>query len=144
MLPTLNGRLQSRILVTAILGGIWTLIITPVLPTGAPLGESYKTTFIILLTVIVLGVLWEFLYHFLQQFRWEKDWPTSWGLFTGINEGLLIWLLINLGWIPGVGQVPGWAFVIQFCTTWFLIWAVQNGPLRVPFIRWRFNGGRFL
>jgi hypothetical protein len=33
VLPTLNGRIQTRIFLLAVVGSIWTLIITPILPT---------------------------------------------------------------------------------------------------------------
>ena len=144
MLPTLNGRIQTRIFLLATVGALWTLIITPVLPTGAPLGESYKTTFTVLGLIAVLGILWEFLYHGIQQFRWEKDWPTIFGLLTGINEGLLVWFLIAGGVIPWIDSLPGPAYVIDFATTWFLVWLVANGPMRVPFLHWRINGGRLI
>jgi hypothetical protein len=36
------------------------------------------------------------------------------------------------------------AFWIDFIVVWLAAWIVANGPLRVPFIRWRFRGGRFL
>jgi hypothetical protein len=144
MLPTLSGRLQTRIFALAVFGGIWTLIITPALPIDAPLSTAYKTTFIILLTVIVLGIGWEFVYHFLQQFRWEKDWPTLFGLLTGINEGVLVWVLLDAGAVPGVDHVGGAAFVIDFATVWLVVWLILNGPMRVPFIRWRFHGGRVI
>lgn len=144
MLPTLNGRIQTRIFLLATVGVLWTLIITPVLPTGSPLGGSYRTTFTVLLLVAVLGVLWEFLYHGIQQFRWEKDWPTIFGLLTGINEGLLIWFLIAGGVIPWIDSLPGPAFVVDFATTWLVVWLVANGPMRVPFIHWRINGGRLI
>ena len=143
MVPTLSGRIQTRIVLLAVVGGIWTLIITPFLPTGESLGRSYQTTFLVLLTVLVLGVLWEFVYHGLQQFRWEKDWPTFFGLLTMINEGLLVWLLIKAGALPGVGDVPLSAFLIQFITTWLVVWLVANGPVQIFFTRWRFRGGRF-
>jgi hypothetical protein len=97
----------------------------------------------VLLAVLVLGVLWEFLYHFLQQFRWEKDWPTFFGLLTMINEGLLLWLLITAGAVPGVGDVPLSAYLIQFVSTWLVVWLVANGPVQIFFVRWRFRGGRF-
>jgi hypothetical protein len=91
----------------------------------------------------VVGVLWELLYHFLMQWRWEKDWPTFFGLAEGVPEGLLIWLLLSVGAVPGiVGHVGGAAFVIQFGLIWLGVWLVANGPMRVPFIRWRFRGGR--
>jgi hypothetical protein len=146
MLPTLNGRIQTRVFALVVVGGIWTLIITPLLPVGGSLRDRYLTTFIVLLTVTVLGIGWELIYHFLQQFRWEKDWPTFFGLITAINEGALVWLLLFwLDVVPGLqGELPLAAFVIQFLTTWIVVWLVVNGPMRVPFIHWRFRGGRLI
>lgn len=143
MVPTLYGRIQTRIVLTIVVGGLWTLIITPFLPTGEPLGPSYRMTFAILLTVLVLGMVWEFIYHGLQQFRWEKDWPTFFGFLTMINEGLLVWILLKAGVVPGVGDVPLSVFLIQFITTWLVIFLVVNGPVQIFFSRWRFRGGRF-
>lgn len=145
MLPTLNGRIQTRILVSLVVGGLWTLLITPLLPVPGGLADAYATTFTVLLAVTVLGVGWELLYHLLQQFRWEKDWPTLFGLVTAVNEGLLVWLLLAYGAVPGIdGPVPLAAFLIQFVTTWLVIWLVVNGPMRVPFVHWRFRGGRLI
>ena len=145
MLPTLSGRIQTRLFLLAVVGGLITLIIVPVLPGSAPLGDKYRDGFLVLASVAVLGVLWELLYHFLMQWRWEKDWPTFFGLATAVNEGLLIWLLLTAGAIPGiVGHVGGAAFIIQFGLIWLGVWLVANGPMRVPFIRWRFNGGRLV
>lgn len=141
MLPTLNGRIQTRIFMLATFGSLITLILTPILP-GDP---DYRTTFIILATVLVLGVLWEIVYHLLMQFRWEKDWPTWLALVTGITEGALVWLLLRLEWVPGIDGVPHfWAFAILFTVIWVVIWLWTNGPMRVPLIRWRFFGGRIV
>jgi hypothetical protein len=145
MVPTLNGRIQTRLFLLAVIGGLITLVIVPVLPGSAPIGDKYRNGFLVLLGVAVLGVLWECLYHFLMQWRWEKDWPTLFGLVAGVPEGLLLWLLLAAGAIPGiVGTVSGAAFVIQFTVIWLGVWLVANGPMRVPFIRWRFNGGRLV
>lgn len=143
MLPTLGGRIQTRIFALAVFGGIWTLLITPILPTGASLGASYGATYTILLMVIVFGVLWELLYHFLMQFRWEKDWPTLFGLLLVIPEGLLTWFLVFKVLKPSDSATTA-TFVVHLVTTWFLIWAMANGPLRVIFIRWRFRGGEII
>ena len=141
MLPTLNGRIQTRIFMLVTLGSLITLVLTPVLP-GDP---DYRTTFIILATVLVLGVGWEVIYHLIQQFRWEKDWPTLFGFVTCVNEGALVWLLLELEVVPGIdGEVPFSAFLIDFLVIWMAIWVAVNGPMRVPFIRWRFFGGRLL
>jgi len=145
VLPTLDGRIQTRIALLAVVGGLVTLIIGPLLPISAPLSTVYQDTFLILLAVIILGIGWECLYHFLMQWRWEKDWPTFFGLVTAIPEGLLVWGLLQAGAIPGIkGTVPTGAFVIDFLVVWIVVWLVANGPMRVPFIRWRFRGGRLV
>lgn len=149
MLPTLGGRIQTRIFLLAIVGGIVTAIITPFLPLqGAPLSIAYRTTFIILAAVIVVGVVWEFIYHLIMQWRWEKDWPTFFGLVTLINEGIVIWLLLHFNLIPGIPggskNVPTSAFVIDFLAVWIVFWLWVNGPMRVFNIRWRFFGGRLV
>ncbi|MBM7515759.1 hypothetical protein [Nocardioides nitrophenolicus] len=144
MLPTLNGRLQTRIFMLVVFGGLITLVLTPILP-GDP---DYRTTYLILAAVLVLGVLWELVYHAIQQLRWEKDWPTMFGLITALNEGALVWLLLDLELVPGIDYpydgVPFWAFFIDFSVIWLVIWVWTNGPMRVPFIRWRFFGGRII
>lgn len=144
MLPTLNGRIQTRIFMLVVFGGLITLVLTPILP-GDP---DYRTTYIILAAVLVLGIVWELIYHGIQQFRWEKDWPTMFGLITAINEGALVWLLLDLELVPGIDYpsdgVPFWAFFIDFAVIWFIVWVWTNGPMRVPFIRWRFFGGRIV
>lgn len=147
MLPTLNGRIQTRVLGLGVVGFLVALVITPFLPTGGlPLGSAYRVTLSVLLAVVALGVLWELLYHFLQQFRWEKDWPTLLGLVTAVNEGALVWLLLRGTTLVVPADLrPGLpAFLIQFTATWLVFWVVVNGPMRVPFHRWRFAGGRFL
>ena len=145
MVPTLTGRIQTRIFLLAVVGGLITLIIVPILPGSAPLGDKYQDGFLVLLSVAVVGVLWELLYHLLMQWRWEKDWPTLFGLTEGVPEGLLIWILLSAGAIPGiVGSVGGAAFLIQFILVWLGVWLAANGPMRVPFIRWRFRGGRLV
>jgi len=145
MLPTLNGRIQTRIFVLLVVGGIWTALISLVLPVEGDLATVYRTSYLILLAVTVLGVGWELIYHFLQQFRWEKDWPTLFGMVTAINEGVLVWLVVRLGWLPWLpGPVPLTAYLIQFLTTWVVVWLWVNGPMRVPFVHWRFRGGRLI
>lgn len=144
MVPTLMGRLQTRVLVLATVGALLTLLVTPILPSSASLGDTYGATFAVLVTVAVLGLGWELLYHGLQQFRWEKDWPTFFGLFTGLNEGLLVWLLVSAGAVPGADGTSGTAFVLHFVVVWMGVWLFVNGPMRVPFLRWRFRGGRIV
>jgi hypothetical protein len=145
MVPTLLGRVQTRLVLLAVIGGIVTAIIAPVLPVSAPLADKYRDAYLVLAAVAVLGIGWEFLYQLLMQWRWEKDWPTLFGLVTLVPEGLLVWLLLQAGAIPGiVGTVSAPAFCIDFLAVWLSVWLVANGPMRVPFIRWRFRGGRLV
>jgi hypothetical protein len=140
MVPTLWGRIQTRIFLLATVGAVVTALITPVLPVDGPLPDRYRTTFLVLAAVAVLGVAWEFVYHFLMQFRWEKDWPSMFGLLTLVPEGVVVWLLL-----PRIGVAPPLlAFAIHFVTVWLCVWLVANGPMRVPFVRWRFRGGRLV
>lgn len=146
MLPTLMGRLQTRILVLGILGSAWIVILGPMVPNGdATTGATYAAMFLVLAVVVVLGIGWEFLYHGVQQFRWEKDWPTLFGLLTAINEGVLVWIVVaHTGIFPADLRPPASVFLIQFITTWLIVWIVVNGPIRVVFPHWRFEGGRFI
>jgi hypothetical protein len=141
MVPLLLGRIQTRLFLLAVVGVVVTALITPVLPgVHAP----YRTTFAVLAAVAVAGVGWELIYHLLMQFRWEKDWPSMFGLLTAVPEGLLVWLLLRGGLIPFADPPPPAAFLIHFGAVWLAVWLVANGPMRVPFLRWRFRGGRLV
>jgi len=142
--PTLLGRIETRVFTLWTVGALWTLIVSMLLP-GIPANASaatiYSATYRVLLVITILGVGWEFIYHFLQQFRWEKDWPIMYAFLTGINEGIVAWFVIRAIDIKGVS---GSTFVVDFATTWIVVWLWVVGPMRVVFHRWRFRGGRLL
>ena len=151
MTPTLIGRIQTRLFVVLVVGGIWTLVITPFLPVpGNPsLGDVYKLTFAALLIVAFFGaIVWEPIYHGLMQFRWEKDWPALFNLGQIIPEGISTWLLLHVAAfnpLPGdPPQVPGAAYLVLFISTWLVTWLFANGPMKIFFLRWRFSGGRIV
>ena len=145
MVPTLFGRIQTRLWLLAVIGGLITVLLTPLLPMQATLSDKYRATFVVLGAVAAIGIVWELLYHLLMQWRWEKDWPTLFGLVTAIPEGLLVGYLATEGLLPFLpGPLAVAAFAIHFIVVWVSVWLVGNGPMRVPFIRWRFRGGRLL
>jgi hypothetical protein len=152
VIPTLLGRIETRIFALALIGSIAQLIFSSVLPgtDGASLGAVYKITFAILITTIVLGIGWEFVYHALMQFRWEKDWPTLFGFTTVINEGAVVWFVAKSGIVPGIPKIGNTVqlhfstFVVDFLIVWMLTFLFVNGPMRVPFVRWRHRGGRLV
>ena len=143
MVPVLLGRLQTRLFLLAVVGSAVTALITPWLPLDGPLSDRYRSTLLVLAAVAALGVGWELLYHLLMQFRWEKDWPSLFGLLTAVPEGALLWVLLQAGAVPLIAGTPAFtAFVVHFGVVWLAVWLVGNGPMRVPFLRWRFQGGR--
>jgi len=144
MVPTLAGRIQTRLFTLAVIGSLLTLLVTPLLGLSGSLGDVYRTTFSVLAAVAVLGVGWEIVYHGLQQFRWEKDWPMPFGLVTGINEGALVFFLARADVVPFLSPVDLVPFLIDFTVVWLGVWLFVNGPMRVPFLHWRFLGGRVL
>lgn len=144
MLPTLFGRIQTRIFATALVGGLWAVIIGPLLPGSGTTSEKYQTMYGVLLIVGVVGVLWELAYHGLQQFRWEKDWPTLFGLVTAVNEGVVAYFVARSGVLAATENISVSAFLVGFLTAWLLIWLFVNGPMRIFNVHWRFNGGRLV
>jgi hypothetical protein len=145
MVPILIGRVQTRLFLLALVGSAVTAVVVTLLPAQVSLSDRYRSGFVILAAVAVLGIGWELLYHFLMQFRWEKDWPSLFGLLTGVPEGVLLWLLVRAGAVPLLDAAPaGWVFAVHFAAVWFTVWLVANGPMRVPFLRWRFRGGRLV
>ncbi len=144
MVPTLSGRIQTRIFTLGVFGSLWLLILTPVLPQNAPIATKYAATFLVLGLVILIGMGWELVYHGLQQFRWEKDWPALFGLLTGIPEGVVVWVVLRNVISDNLARPNGASFIIAFSTVWLVVWMIVNGPMRVPFIHWRFRGGRLL
>lgn len=150
MIPTLSGRIQTRIWLILFVGIPWTLIITPLLPnqrdlTDGSLFDTYKTTFTVLGIVLALGVLfWEWIYHLLQQFRWEKDWPVMFTFFEVINEAIVAFVVFkafdfDTKFGATATNATFWWHVVS---TWMVMWLFVLGPIKVLFIRWRFRGGR--
>jgi hypothetical protein len=144
MLPTLFGRIQTRLLLILGIGGLWAVLISPLLPVDGTLGDKYRAMYSLLLVVASLGLLWELLYHGLQQFRWEKDWPTLFGLLLAFPEGVAAFAVARAGVLPDAEHVPVTAFLVGFGTTWLVTWLFVNGPMRVLSVHWRFRGGRLI
>jgi hypothetical protein len=161
MLPTLSGRIQSRLFFLATIGSLFTFIMASILPASlsyqgfsisVPQHIKYQDAFVILLWVGILGIGWECVYHFLMQWRWEKDWPSFFGFATLINEGLLVYFLADQGVLPGIAGrgsplnhlVPVGFFIGDFLVVWIAVWVWANGPMRVFNIHWRFFGGRIV
>ena len=144
MVPTLLGRIQTRLFLLAVVGGCDGAADAGAAG-GRALADRYRATYVVLAAVAVLGLGWELVYHFLMQWRWEKDWPTLFGLLTLVPEGAagLVGEPCRRAARPAAPVAPRRSPSTSL-SVWLVVWLVANGPLRVPCIRWRFRGGRFL
>ncbi len=142
MTSTYFGRVQTRLFTVFTIGLLWTLVLTPFL--SLPAGEKYKVTLTTLGWVALLGVVvWEPIWHLLQQFRWEKDWPAMYLLLQAVPEAVLVRVVLDRT-LTTAAPVGTGTFALHFATTWLAIYFFVQGPMRVPFLRWRFRGGRIL
>ncbi len=146
MIPSLAGRLQTRVFVMLVIGIPWTIVITPVLPmptdafgTTIPLGDQYEVTVTAWALALVFGLGWELVYHAWQQRRWDRDFPS---LYFGLAS---LWEFIPVAAVVLSAYDPPFAAIfIMFFGLWLLIWLFIQGPIRVVLPRWRFRGGRVL
>lgn len=137
MTPTLSGRIQTRLVLLALIGVPGTFLIVPLLPGVVGYADALPA----LAMIAGLGVGWELVYHGLQQLRWDKDWPSILALLSGIVEGVLGYPVVAvLGFAPDSVL----AYALYFGSIWFTVWMVEQGPLRVLAPRWRYTGGRLL
>ena len=145
MLPTLNGRIQTRIFLLVVVGGLLGAAhhAAPARrrdPRRPLPGDVHRPRHRRWCSASV----WELLYHLLQQFRWEKDWPTLFGLLVGIPEGCWRTPSPAAGCCPRPRTSPPEAFIVGFGTTWLVTWLFVSGPMRVLSVHWRFRGGRLV
>jgi hypothetical protein len=148
MTPTLSGRLQSRFVLLWSVGLIITLFYMLVfgpIGIGGHAPDSWKLL-LILAYVNLLGIGWDLFYIYLQRFRWDADWPLAFQFGFGLVEGVLVYILFQLNWLPGVkfGEGDFWRFFFHYGGVWWWTNWCLFGPLRVIFPGWRFNGGEFI
>jgi hypothetical protein len=143
MTPGLLGRIETRWFLLAVVGSAVTVALVPFL-SGGTVGERYRATFMVLLIVAVVGVVWELIYHGIQQFRWEKDWPTGFGLLVGVPEGIVAWFIASNAGLPGTAGIGLSTFIVHFSLVWVAVWLVASGPMRLASVHWRYDGGRLL
>jgi hypothetical protein len=139
-----NGLSEPRtrhLFLLAGVGVIVTPLIVPVLAgSWGSLGDRHVGGFPALVAVGVLGIV----HHFLMRLRREKGRPTPLGLPALTAEGLVLYFLLRSGAVDFIGPVLSAVFWTHFALVWECMRPVANGPMRVPFIRWRFRGGRVL
>jgi len=136
MTPTLLGRWQIRIFLLATVGLVISLIVSLIVKNTVPLFA--------LLYVLLFGLVWDVIYQFITSFRWDRDWPTCFQVAVGVIEGALVWGLILTKNLPGIPEPPPFiVFLIQYGAIWLSIFVLTQGPLRVIWLKWRYQGGQW-
>jgi hypothetical protein len=138
---SLRGRLETRWFLAAAVGLPWTLLLTLLLRPGSDSTPTLlRSTAATMLLMALLGTVWELAYHGCQQRRWDRDWPSVLALASVVVEAGPLWWAT--GRVPGVHRASGATFLAMVGSAWLLMWLFAQGPMRVLFLRWRFNGGR--
>lgn len=145
MIPTLAGRLQTRLLLFLVIGlpvtllfGLW----------QAGWQWDWPTIQIyvwFLCTVTGMGLLFDPLYIFAQSRRWERDWPFLFQAVFSWVEFAIALAVARAGLLP---FLPEAAFaslstpIVHFTLVFVPSFLALLGPMQVLFVRWRFKGGQ--
>ena len=149
MIPTLAGRLQTRLFlflfialpITLVYGFAW-----------AGWQWDWRTIQIFvwfLCTITGLGLLLDPIYIFIQTTRWDRDWPFAYQFFFSWVEFGVVFAVARAGLVPYLPEfafqggrglfIAGLHFTLVFIPTFLAL----LGPLQAIFVRWRFKGGQF-
>jgi len=138
MTPTLLGRWQIRIFLLATVGLLISFLV------ALSIGGNYQVPLLALLYVLLLGLAWDVLYQVITSYRWDRDWPTCYQVAAGVIEGALVWALILTTKLPGIPEPPRFiVFLIQYGAIWLSIFLLTQGPLRIFWTNWRYQGGQW-
>lgn len=156
MLPTLNGRWLTRILLFLWIGVPVTFVFSlligeprgPVIPY---LGWNYDLLpFQFLSLLLFVGLVLDPVYIYFQQYRWERDWPFAFQFFFSIVEFVIVLALVWWGALdftrsPLELHTPEnyLLFTIHFACVFIPSFVALLGFVQIFMIRWRFKGGEW-
>ena len=148
MIPSLMGRLQTRIFLYLFVGWPVTFIFAW-WNTGDLWGDNVSVFFLILTTILILGLILDPIYIWIQHFRWERDWPFAFQFFFSWIEFGIVVFLIRAQYLPwfsdNLFQDSGeiWTAVYHFSWVFFPSFLLLLGGMQLFFIRWRFKAAEF-
>lgn len=160
MLPTLLGRLQTRLLLIFCIGfpvtglySVWLANRASIIGRAPWIKSLGKVAYDIrpvqiLCLLLLLGVLLDVIYIGLQKFRWDRDWPFVFQFFTLIGEFAIVIALIRLDVFP---FMPAWwikpneypYFILHFALVFIPSFVALLGFIQIFMVRWRYNGGEW-
>lgn len=147
MIPTLAGRIQTRLLLFVLLGIPLTALFSWL---WLPL--YWDLLFLFLLTVLAtvngFGLIMDVVYIGLQRLRWDRDWPFAYQFFFSIVEFAIVLWAARAGlipWLPAEALAGTDGLIMassHFATVFIPSFLALLGPISVFFIRWRFKAGQ--
>lgn len=144
MIPTLSGRLQTRILLFIFIGLPVTFLFA-FWQVGWQWDWARIQVFVwFLCAVSGAGLLLDPVYIFAQTLRWDRDWPFAFQAFFLWVEFAVVLFLARAGLVPFLSEAAFQALgtpVLHFTLVFIPSFLALLGPLQVLFIRWRFKGG---
>lgn len=154
MTPTLLGRIQTRILLFIVLGLPITLLFSIYLSDWV-VPPTNVTPFLVLATLLIVGLILDPVYIYLQRFRWDHDWPFAFQFFFSIIEFLIVLLIVwtdILPYLPASEIVDtsgliNWTVVLTYTSHFLLVFVPSFlsllGFVQIFMVRWRFKGGEW-
>lgn len=148
MIPTLAGRIQTRLLLFVLIGIPVTLLYAWAILGGNWEWREIQIFLWFLCTITGLGLLLDPIYIFLQSTRWDRDWPFAYQFFFSWVEFGIVFFLARAALIP---YLPEFAFQgarglgiasLHFTLVFIPSFLALLGPLQTLFVRWRFKGGQ--
>ncbi len=149
MIPTLLGRIHTRLLLYILLGLPITALFAFVHNGWAWEWNQARMFFLVLTTILGVGLILDPVYIAMQSLRWDRDWPFAFQFFFSIVEfGIVIGLMANnlIPWLSidnmkGV-DVDYTTITLHFISVFVPSFLALLGPVSVFLIRWRFKAGQ--
>lgn len=145
MIPTLAGRLQTRIFLFLFIGLPITLGFGYVQAGWQWDWPTIQIFVWFLCTITGLGLLLDPVYIFAQTTRWDRDWPFAYQFFFSWAEFATVFFVARAGLIPFLPEAAFQSLgtaLSHFTLVFIPSFLALLGPLQVLFIRWRFKGGQ--
>lgn len=153
MVPTLLGRIQTRILLTIILGiPLTALFVVTIMWFFWPnlFDTSWDIPFYILGILLIVGLILDPVYIQLQRFRWDQDWPFGFQFFFSIVEFCIVLALIKWGVFETAtnpytpveipSSLPVAVAVTHFTIVFIPTFLSLLGGVQLFLVRWRYKG----
>lgn len=145
MIPTLAGRLQTRLFLFVFIGLPVTFAFALHMADWQWDWAQIQVFVWFLCAITGLGLLLDPLYILAQSTRWDRDWPFVFQAVVSWVEFAVVLAVARAGLLPFLPpaafqdlSTPFTHFALVFVPSFLAL----LGPMQVLFLRWRFKGGQ--